>query len=226
MSLTAAMAFVLGAAQFAMGDAIINLAAGQDSSARIRDQTFGGNGTLVQSDQANQVGLLSFAAVHSAFVFEMDGIGDPSSIDTANFSVSLTSKSTANLPTWNVDVYANRVSSSNAFENADYENGTLIMEDFVVTTDSPGSYTLDSTGQANLSTFLQNNWVDGSFVFFSLKSDPIQTALVTGDPRYTFGGSSSSDAQLSVSTAVPEPSVLALAALGVLLLYRRARHII
>lgn len=199
----------------------IDLAAGQESSARIRDTSpFDGLGNSAQTEQNNQVGTITFggdgASVHTGFAFLMTGTDSGGDITAANFSVNLTQNSGS--PTWNVDRYANRVHADGAFLASDYEDGTLIMSDFVVKTDSPGSYSLDAGGQTALHTYMQNNWAENSYVFLSLKNAPIQTAPSTTESKiYTFGGNSNSTAQLQL-TVVPEPSILTLYGAGAAML--------
>ena len=97
-----------------------------------------------------------------------------------------------------------------------------IMADFVTTTDVVGSYSLDATGEANLLTYMQDNWVEGSYVFLSLKADPVQTSFPIANNNYRFGGSSTSTAQIQL--AAPEPSSTALLGLGGLALALRRRR--
>ena len=203
----------------------LDLAAGDDSSARIRDTgSFDGLGDLAQTEQNNFVGTITFggngAAVNTAFAFEMTGAINGGSIYAADFSVNL--DVIGGSPSFNVDVYANRVNADGTILKSDYENGTLIMADFVTTTDVVGSYSLDATGEANLLTYMQDNWVEGSYVFLSLKADPVQTSFPIANNNYRFGGSSTSTAQIQL--AAPEPSSTALLGLGGLALMLRRKR--
>jgi len=65
-------------------------------------------------------------------------------------------------------VYVNRVAANSTFLNSDFEIGTKIMDDFVLSTDDNNgvaNYSLDADGQANLFSYLQNNWAEGDYVF-------------------------------------------------------------
>ena len=210
----------------------LNLGGVDETSARIRDTgslvagmtTLDGNGNLAQDTQNNLVGTISFggngAAVNTAFAYEMTGTASGANITLADFSVDLISISGS--PTMNVDLYVNRVDASGTIIASDFENGTLIMDNFVETTDIVGNYSLDTTAQAALLSYLQVNWVENSFIFLSLKSDPVQTSFTPANSFYHFGARASSTAQIQIT--VPEPSSSALLGLGLgSLLLRRKR---
>lgn len=166
--------------------------------------------------------------MHTGLVFQMTG-ASASDLLTADFSISLVGFQ--GTPIYNVDVYANRVSTTANFQLSDFEAGTKLMDDFVTTSDTTGSYSLDTTGKANLLSYLQNNWVEDDYLFISLKANTDASGFIMGEDEnanYNFGGGTSwsagaVDAQLSV-TAVPEPattSLLGLGAIGVLCTRRR-----
>jgi len=158
---------------------------------------------LVVGTKANSTGQ----AYHGGIVFQMTGITDGTLLTYADFSISLTGGQ--GTPIYNVDVYANRVASTDDLVASDFEVGTKLMDDFVTTSDIGNfvNYSLDSTGQANLLTYLQNNWVEGDYVFITLKAntDPSFIMGEDADANYNFGGAptwtaEAADAQLSVST--------------------------
>ena len=162
--------------------------------------------------------------LHAGYAFQMTR-GGAESLLAADFSVSLTAlKGT---PLYHVDVYVNRVAPTADFLVSDFEKGTKLMDDFVTTKSAVVAthYSLDSAGQANLLTYLQNNWVPGEYVFITLKAntdDALPTPFVMGqdaDANYIFGGgpafsAEATDAQLTITRAVPEPSSLALLDIG------------
>lgn len=197
---------------------------GDANFARLFNTDQNGAGTA-QATHVLNVGTKANSAgwdLHAGIAFQMTG---PSAAEllTADFSVSYTGGQ--GTPIYNVDVYANRVASTSAFLISDFENGTKLMDDFVTTSDvgNFGNYSLDSTGQANLLTYLQSNWVAGEYLFITLKADTDPTFIMGEDANanYIFGGTTplwtpeATDALLTV-TAIPEPSTLALAALGFL----------
>jgi hypothetical protein len=171
--------------------------------------------------------------VHAGFVFQMTG-ASAAGLQTADFSVSLTDFD--GTPIYNVDVYVNRVAATADFLLSDFESGTKVMDDFVTTSSTVGNYSLDSRGRAKLLTYLRANWVEGDYVFITLKSD--QADMIMGEAvsaNYKFGGAAdewtagATDAQLSVTDAyrdIPEPaSIGLLMGLGAgLMLVRRRRR--
>ena len=178
---------------------------------------------LVVGTKANGNGL----DLHAGIVFQMTG-ASAADLLTADFSISLSGGQ--GTPIYNVDVYATRVSSTSALLASDYQDGTKIMDDFVTTAQEAtfANYSLDSTGEANLLSYLQTNWVEDDFVIITLKSD--QADMIMGedsDANYNFGGATTYsagalDAQLTVT--VPEPSSTGLLGLGGLgLILRRKR---
>ncbi len=154
--------------------------------------------------------------IHAGFVFQMTG-ASAAALQAADFSVSVTEMT--GTPLYNVDVYVNRVASTADFLFSDFENGTKVMDDFVTTSSTVGNYSLDSTGRAKLLTYLRANWVEGDYVFITLKSD--QADMIMGEAvsaYYKFGGGTewtagATDAQLSVTDAyrdIPEPASIGL----------------
>jgi len=150
---------------------------------------------------------------------------------------------TSNTPLFNIDVYATRVAagSPNIDNGLDWgfgasPGGTLIQNDLVTpSTDLSSGDTListDATGNTNLSSYLNSNYVAGSYVYLRLNPDVAQDSVAIGgsDSGYRvfsadiFSGTRA--AQLELTTGViPEPaSVFVLAGVaGVLGLSRRRR---
>lgn len=85
---------------------------------------------------------------------------------------------------------------------------------------------LDSPAEMTLGTYLNTNWVEGNYVFITLKNTTYTTTENFRLLRYgnSSGGwtASSSDAQLNITT-IPEPSAALLGGLGLLALLRRRR---
>lgn len=182
--------------------------------------------TIFLGTKSNQDGFDG----HGGYAFQMTG-ASAADLLTADFSVSITN--ITGTPLYNVDVYANRVALTADFLASDFEDGTKIMDDFVTTSDTIGSnHSLDSTGQANLLSYLGNNWVENSYVFLTLKANTDDNNFIMGEDAnafYLFGGSTTwsagaTDAQLVVTT-VPEPATTGmLLGLGVMtLLFIRRR---
>ena len=212
---TLILAGILGTAMASQGAVVIDDTAG----ARLYSlgQTGSGNG---QSSTASlNIGTKSNNGgwdVHAGFSFQMTGASAGSQLLSADFSVSATGGQGQSA--YNIDLYANRVSSSAAFNNSDFEVfDSLIMEDFWVVNDGLGNFSLDGIGQANLHSYLQDNWVEDDYVFFTLKLDTAPS-FASGDgavdANTIFGSASDNDAQLTLTTAAPEPSTLGLLGIG------------
>jgi len=77
------------------------------------------------------------------------------------------------------------------------------MADFVTTSSTTGTYSLDATGQSNLLAYLESNWVEDSYVFITLKTSPVATSAATVTDYYSFGFATatgaSDDAELHVT---------------------------
>jgi hypothetical protein len=182
--------------------------------------------TLVVGTKSNGSGQDHHAGI--AFQMTVASAADLLVADFANFSISRTGGQ--GTPIYNVDVYANRVSSASTFLVSDFENGTKLMDDFLTPSDGVGNYSLDATGQANLLSYLQNNWVEDDYVFITLKADTDPNFIMGEDANanYNFGGAVGAwsagalDAQLIVT--VPEPSSTALLGLGGLALMLRRKR--
>ena len=199
------------------------------SGARLYDQQQDGSGSNVNLSAALNVGTKSNSNgfdMHAGFVFQMTGlsIGDlQNNAYLADFSVSATGGQGQS--TYNIDLYANRVSSSSTFNVNDFQNfDSLIMEDFWVVNDGFGNFSLDATGQANLLSYLQTNWVEDDYVFFTLKLDtaPSFIAGEDADANTIFGSAPDNDSLLIIT--VPEPSSTALLGLGGLALMLRRKR--
>ncbi len=192
---------------------------------RVRDTNNNGTGDVAEADVLD-VGRYSTSQGHSVFVFQMTGVANPAQITSADFSVTLIS--TAGTPTdFNIDAHAIRTSSAPTILASDYQTtAQLLMADFGGDNTTVGKRSLDATGQDTFATWLQNNWVDGQYVFIGLKTDPL--TLGGGFRASRFGSSgggwtaNSTDAQLDL-TVVPEPSAALLGGLGLLALLRRRR---
>jgi len=192
--------------------------------ARLYDTSQSGSGNSLNTIAAINIGTKSNNAgwdMHGGFVFQMTGAAN-GYLEAADFSVSATGGQGQSA--YNIDLYANRVSSSATFQNNDFENfDTLIMEDFWVVNDGLGNFSLDATGQANLLSYLQTNWVEDDYVFFTLKLDtaPSFIAGEDADANTIFGSAPDNDSLLIIT--VPEPSSTALLGLGIssMLLRRR-----
>lgn len=128
-----------------------------------------------------------------------------------------------------VDVYGLRTSSSNAVQTSDYGfgstpgNGDLIQDDIFVITNSepfPGAVSIstDATGDANLASWLQNQYDNGAnagdYVFIRLNlDDATNNALAFGSAN---NATEANRPSLTIAT-VPEPTAYA-ALLGLLVL--------
>ena len=174
------------------------------SSSRIRDSSYNGSGDLAQFDQGLAAGTLSWGpALHAGIAFQMTGA---SAVDllAADFSISLSGQSGA--PDFNVDVSASRVSADGAIVASDYQASTLLMADFVTTSSTSGTYSLDATGQSNLLAYLESNWLEGSYMIITLKTSPVATSAATVGDIYNFGGATASgvsdNAKLHVTIAL------------------------
>jgi hypothetical protein len=175
------------------------------SSSRIRDSSYNGSGNLAQFDQALAVGALSWGpALHAGIAFQMTG-ASAADLLAADFSISLSGQSGA--PDFNVDVYASRVSADGTILASDYQASTLLMADFVTTSSTSGTYSLDATGQSNLLAYLESNWLEGSYMIITLKTSPVATSAATVGDIYNFGGATASgvsdNAKLHVTIALP-----------------------
>jgi hypothetical protein len=86
----------------------------------------------------------------------MTGYPDPATIANANFSVSLLEKQ--NGPTFNVDAHVIRTSDMATVLASDYEtNAQLLMSDFTTNATAIGNIGLNTSGQSELTTWLQSN---------------------------------------------------------------------
>ena len=193
--------------------------------ARLFDASQSGSGGTPNTVQALNVGTKSNGGgwdMHAGFVFQMTGA--PSGyLLGADFSVSATGGQGQSA--YNIDLYANRVSSSATFQANDFEDfDSLIMEDFWVVNDGLGNYSLDATGQANLLSYLQTNWVEDDYVFFTLKLDTAPNFIAGEDASANtiFGSATDNDSLLIIT--VPEPSSTALLGLGGLAFAVRRRR--
>ncbi len=237
-------AISLLATGLAQGDTVINdVFAGRAGDTTTEDpgSTLDGLGDDVNFNFPTDVG--NFVAnqgvtTHPVFVFQMTGISDPTTITSADFSVTLLAKQNT-VVDWNVDAHVIRRSSTTTIVASDYQDSAqLLMSGFNNFDDTVNeNYGLDTAGQTTFTTWLQNNWVEGDYLFIGLKTNP----TVTTDPGelgsenifYRYGPNrqattppedawdeTKTDAQLTI---VPEPSVALLGSLGLLGLLRRRR---
>jgi len=165
----------------------------------------------------------------SVYVFQMTGFTSGAQITAADFSISKTGGSgDANIA---VDVL--RTASADTVLEADYQAPTVASLDTNFGDGVNANYSLGTVGEGTFTTYLQNNWVENNYIFIRLGADSIpQDGTELTSTYYQFGSSqggwsaSSTDAQLTVSTVVPEPSSAALLggllALSAVMLRRRA----
>jgi len=185
---------------------------------RVVDTDDSGTGDVVQNSFLNAGNNVFDTAVVSSF--EMTGFSSGAEIGNVDFSITRKNGGAGD-PNLSLDVL--RTSSSPTINTGDYEfvaAANLMTEfaDGAINT----SYSLDASGQAALTTYLQSNWVENDYVFLRIRSGVIGPA--PEDASYFFGGNSSqSDAQLTL-TAVPEPSSTALLGLGGLALMLRRKR--
>ena len=184
---------------------------------RVVDTDDSGTGDVVQNSFLNAGNNVFDTAVVSSF--EMTGFSSGAEIGNVDFSITRKNGGAGD-PNLSLDVL--RTSSSQTINPGDYEfvAAANLMTNFA--DGGNGSYSLDASGQAALTTYLQSNWVENDYVFLRIRSGVIGPA--PEDASYFFGGNSSqSDAQLTL-TAVPEPSSTALLGLGGLALMLRRKR--
>jgi hypothetical protein len=195
------------------------------SGARLYDAQQDGSGSHVNLSAALNVGTKNNSNgfdMHAGFVFQMTGAAN-GYLEAADFSVSATGGQGQSA--YNIDLYVNRTSSSSTFNTSDYQVfDQLIMEDFWVVDDGFGNFSLDATGQANLLSYLQTNWVEDDYVFFTLKLDTAPSFIAGEDANANtiFGDTTNNDSLLTIT--VPEPSSTALLGLGGLALMLRRKR--
>ena len=228
INLTIAAVTAVTLATSAHAATIINL---EDNDAqRTQDTDRDGIGNSV-TPQFLFVGNAGTTDFHPVYVFEMLGAGLGSNITDAQFSVTQTGTHTPEFT--KVDAFVLRTAVDATILASDYElAGTKLMDDFAGTVSGGVPLkSLDAGGQSSLTTYLQNNWQEGEYLFFSLRGGDDTTIPYTSSTLngYIFGNSSggwtegSTDALLTI-TAVPEPTSAALIGLGGLaLLLRRQR---
>jgi len=166
---------------------------------------------------------------HNVFAFLMTGIStaDAGLITAADFSVVVAS--TQGTPNWNTEVHAVRTAATSTILASDYQtSAATIASNFgdgngvsnrlfdQSGVGDDGVNTLASADQANLVTYLQNNWVENDYVFISMQES------ITGGENEWYN---MDQAQPTTLTVVPEPSslVLLLVAAGSFLVFRRRK---
>ncbi len=100
-------------------------------------------------------------------------------------------------------------------------NTVLLQSNFLTPSSTSGTYSLGTTGKANLLSYLQSNYVTDNYLTFTFR---MATSSVTGsDDLYRFGSNADLTGALT-TTVVPEPSSFGLLLFGgavILLTYRR-----
>ena len=109
--------------------------------------------------------------MHMVWAFQMTGSPSGERIASADFNVTQV-QAGGGTYTYSVDAHVIRTSSSTTIAIADYENSAdLLMTNFCGTGTGPKSLNVD--GKSALTSYLQDNWVEGDYVFIGLKTDPM-----------------------------------------------------
>ena len=112
--------------------------------------------------------------VHSAIVFQLTGVTDPSKITTANLSALQSfGKTKFNSATFNVTANIVRSSSNSDFLVSDHQTSALQLSANFNGNNSVGAVSLNAEGQAALGSWLRANYVEGEYVFISLQPDKL-----------------------------------------------------
>ncbi|MEM6314213.1 MAG: PEP-CTERM sorting domain-containing protein [Planctomycetota bacterium] len=156
--------------------------------------------------------------------FELPTLGVNEVIIGADFRFSTSSQRNP-APQFGADLEAIGVRSNGAIQIADYQaTGTLIEDDLL----EPGinsfsNFTLDTTGEAALLSYVTTNYAAGEFLFLRFTPDLQDPPENT---RYTiFGDESGAFPRLILETEIiPEPATFGTAMLGLLGLAARRRR--
>jgi len=189
-----------------------------------------------------RVGLLGGSNFRVAILmFQLPMLAPGDIVTNAVLNTRFASKS--NAPSFNVDLYATRVAAGSPSMNNGLDwgfgvpppalTGTLIQNDLVTSTTVLGGNQLISTnvtGNDNLLSYLNSNYVGGSFIYLRLNPRAAQTVGAIGEDtgynvysaNWTSGGSRVATLDLTI-VPIPEPAtVFALAGVvGILGLSRR-----
>ena len=125
--------------------------------------------------------------VHSAIVFQLTGVTDPSQITTANLrALQNFGKTQFSSTTFNVTANIARSSSNSDFLVSDHQTSALQLSANFNGNNSVGAVSLNAEGQAALGSWLRANYVEGEYVFISLQSDRLlQSKKSTRGLAYT-----------------------------------------
>ncbi len=160
------------------------------------------------------------------FVFLMTGKIPSHTVTTADFTVTQTLPASA--VTFDVVAHVIRTSATPTILNSDFQNSAQqLMTNFDNGNQNGGTVSLNSAAEMTLGSYLNTNWVEGNYVFITLKNTTYTTTTNFRLLRYGNSGggwtANSTDAQLNITT-IPEPSAAFLGGLGLLCLLRRRRN--
>ena len=195
---------------------------------RVQDTNLDGLGDTTALDVLDVGNYGTGDRTHPVFVFRMTGKNPSHIVTTADFTVTQTRPAGTNTPTFDVVAHVIRTSASSTILVSDFENtAQSLMPNFDNGNQNGGTVSLDSVAEMTLGTYLNTNWVEGNYVFITLKNTTYTTATFFELLRYgnssTSWAASSTTAQLNVTTTIPEPSAALLGGLGMLALLRRRR---
>ena len=197
-----------------------------DSSFRTIDTNANGLGTDFRNGGIFAGHFNNTVNLNSTLSFELTGITDPADITNVTFSATqgifgdpVNGSSPVNVELSVVRVSSGAISAtSDDIQTSDHHSPVALVLSSNFDSDiETGTVSLDATGQGLLTTFLQDNYEEGQFLFLGLRQTGPAVGSGSGD-----GGFSYTDVVLEVTT-VPEPSSAALLGLGGLALIMRRR---